>query len=604
MKTEVAKCSVERKYFEIEKKELFIENDHPLEHIIYQDVMCIVMHDDVEIKCALPVNDNHLGYAELEQSYIDEYSKVLKLEAELSKKNDMVENVVYNELLKRYARMENQCISLEIKVQHYKESFQNNQPCKSVSEYDKSKNISKVIALGMYKLDLEPLSPKLLQNREAHVNYFKHTYEYADTLREIVEQARALKPLDSDLDSACKFTTRIQELLVFVSATCPSSGKQSEKLIAVTPINKNKKVRWIPTRRTFTIDGNKCPLTRITFTTIVPPKKPLSTTVVKKTPHSSNNSGKLKDITNVGCSNRPLVHRLEVLQAHDRAALLAHQLFKQDEFGGVLKNKARLVAKGFRQDEGIDFEASFALISSIEAIIIFVANAANKNMTIYQMNVKTAFLNGKLREEVYVNQPEVDTPMVERTKLDEDLHRTTVDPTHYRGMIGSLVYITSSRPDLVFAVCMCARYQARPTEKHLYAMLITPGVKTLEEVLLAVRSYWETDLSAGLQRIRKAPLSLVQRDNTLPYLDVTVIALCCNNVQCSRSKHIDVRYHFIKEQVENGVVELYFVRTKYQLADIFTKALSRERFEFLINKLGMKSMSPETLTSLAEENEE
>nr|GEV86713.1 retrotransposon protein, putative, unclassified [Tanacetum cinerariifolium] len=76
------------------------------------------------------------------------------------------------------------------------------------------------------------------------------------------------------------------------------------------------------------------------------------------------------------------------------------------------------------------------------------------------------------------------------------------------------------------------------------------------------------------------------------------ISLCCNNVQHSRSKHIDVRYHFIKEQVENGVVELYFVRTEYQLADIFTKVLPREIFKFLINKLRMTSMSPETLKSL------
>ncbi|GKF14913.1 hypothetical protein Tco_0056375, partial [Tanacetum coccineum] len=72
----------------------------------------------------------------------------------------------------------------------------------------------------------------------------------------------------------------------------------------------------------------------------------------------------------------------------------------------------------------------------------------------------------------------------------------------------------------------------------------------------------------------------------------------------SRSKHIDVRYHFIKEQLENGVVELYFVITEYQLADIFTKALPRERFNFLVEKLGMKSMSPETLKSLAEEEDE
>ncbi|GJX95298.1 ribonuclease H-like domain-containing protein [Tanacetum coccineum] len=79
---------------------------------------------------------------------------------------------------------------------------------------------------------------------------------------------------------------------------------------------------------------------------------------------------------------------------------------KTDEFSGVLKNKARLVAQGFRKEEGINFEESFAPVSRIEAINIFVANAANKNMAIFQMDVKTAFLNGKLKEEVYVSQPE------------------------------------------------------------------------------------------------------------------------------------------------------------------------------------------------------
>ncbi|GJS91067.1 hypothetical protein Tco_0773703 [Tanacetum coccineum] len=84
----------------------------------------------------------------------------------------------------------------------------------------------------------------------------------------------------------------------------------------------------------------------------------------------------------------------------------------------------------------------------------------------------------------------------------------------------------------------------------------------------------------------------------------SAIALCCNNVQHSRSKHIDIRFHFIKEHVENGVIELYFVNTEYQLADIFTKALGRERIEFLINKLGMRSFTPETLKKLADDVDE
>ncbi|GKC78617.1 retrovirus-related pol polyprotein from transposon TNT 1-94 [Tanacetum coccineum] len=79
---------------------------------------------------------------------------------------------------------------------------------------------------------------------------------------------------------------------------------------------------------------------------------------------------------------------------------------KLDEYGDVLKNKARLVAKGYRQKEGIDFEESFAPVARIEAIRIFIANAISKNMTIYQMDVKTAFLNGELKEKVFVSQPE------------------------------------------------------------------------------------------------------------------------------------------------------------------------------------------------------
>ncbi|GKC25863.1 putative ribonuclease H-like domain-containing protein [Tanacetum coccineum] len=79
---------------------------------------------------------------------------------------------------------------------------------------------------------------------------------------------------------------------------------------------------------------------------------------------------------------------------------------KLDELGGILKNKARLVARGYRQEEGIDFEESFAPVARLDAIRIFLAFAAHMNMIVYQMDVKTAFLNGILREEVYVSQPD------------------------------------------------------------------------------------------------------------------------------------------------------------------------------------------------------
>ncbi|GKF17883.1 hypothetical protein Tco_0062801 [Tanacetum coccineum] len=173
-------------------------------------------------------------------------------------------------------------------------------------------------------------------------------------------------------------------------------------------------------------------------------------------------------------------------------------------------------------------------------------------------------------------------------------------------MIGSLMYLTSRRPDLVFAVCMHAWYQAKPIEKHLYAMQTTPGVKILDATHLEVHNSWGINLSAGHPRSKRALLCYGLKFNKIPlyYDNKSAIALCYNNVQHSRSKHIDVRYHFIKEQVENGVVELYFVRTEYQLADIFIKALPRERFNFLIDKLRMKSMSLETLKHMAKEEEE
>nr|GEV75631.1 retrovirus-related Pol polyprotein from transposon TNT 1-94 [Tanacetum cinerariifolium] len=266
---------------------------------------------------------------------------------------------------------------------------------------------------------------------------------------------------------------------------------------------------------------------------------------------------------------------------------------KTNEFGGVLKNKARLVAQGFRQEEGIDFEESFALVASIEAICIFIANAAHKNMTIYQMDVKTAFLNGELKKEVYVSQPEgfidqdnpshvyklkkalyglkqaphawydmlssflisqqfskgkvdptlftrhagndlllskhaseiikkygmhttdsVDTPMVKKRKLDEDLQGKLVDATLYRGMIGPLMYLTSIRPDLIYAVCLCARYQANPTEKHLQAVkrifrylkrTVNMGLWYLKGTDMSLTAYADAD-HAGCQDTRCSTL--------------------------------------------------------------------------------------------------
>ncbi|GKA03892.1 retrovirus-related pol polyprotein from transposon TNT 1-94 [Tanacetum coccineum] len=275
---------------------------------------------------------------------------------------------------------------------------------------------------------------------------------------------------------------------------------------------------------------------------------------------------------------------------------------KHDEENTVIRNKTRLVVRGYRQEEGIDFEESFAPVARMEAIRIFLAYAAHKSFTVFQMDVKTAFLHGTLKEDVYVCQPEgfidadhpshvyklkkalyglkqaprawydelskfllqnhffkgtidptlfirrfdddilvvqvyvddiifgstnprytqlfadlmkshfemsmmgemtfflglqvnqsprgifinqsnyvleilkkygmetcdpVGTPMEIKDKLDLDKNRTLVDATKYRSMIGALMYLTSSRLDIVHATCLCARYQAKPTQKHV-----------------------------------------------------------------------------------------------------------------------------------------
>ncbi|GKD71121.1 retrovirus-related pol polyprotein from transposon TNT 1-94 [Tanacetum coccineum] len=149
---------------------------------------------------------------------------------------------------------------------------------------------------------------------------------------------------------------------------------------------------------------------------------------------------------------------------------------KIDETGIVIKNKARLVAQGYNQQEGIDYDETFDPVVRLKAIKIFLTFATYMNFIVYQMNVKSTFLNGKLKEEVYVKKPpgfESNKFTNHVCKLDKALYGLngkSVNGTQYRGMIGSLMYLTASRPDIQFSTCLCVRYQENPKESHLIAV--------------------------------------------------------------------------------------------------------------------------------------
>ncbi|GKA87624.1 hypothetical protein Tco_0809388 [Tanacetum coccineum] len=230
-----------------------------------------------------------------------------------------------------------------------------------------------------------------------------------------------------------------------------------------------------------------------------------------------------------------------------------------------------------------------------------------------------------LKKHGMTSRDSIGTPMATK-HLDTDLSGTLVDQTKYRSMVGALMYLTSSRLDIVHATCYCARYQAKPTEKHLTVVkrifrylkdTINIGLWYPKDIGFELTAFSDSDhagcldsrksTSDGIQFLCGDKTQLIDYgfhfDKIPMYCDSkAAIAISCNPVQHSCTKHIDVRYHFIKEQVENGIVELFFVGTEYQLADLFTKALSEDRFKYLVRRLGMRCLTPEELEVLANES--
>ncbi|GJZ73460.1 retrovirus-related pol polyprotein from transposon TNT 1-94 [Tanacetum coccineum] len=288
---------------------------------------------------------------------------------------------------------------------------------------------------------------------------------------------------------------------------------------------------------------------------------------------------------------------------------------KTNKIGGVLKNKAILVTQGFRKEEGLDFEESFApnvyklkkalyglkqaprawydMLSSFlisqhfykGAVdpTLFTKKAGNDLLLIsfflglqISQSPRGIFLNqSKYASEIIkkyglLTSDSVDTPMVEKNKLDEDLQGTPVDATLYRGMIGSLMYLTSSRPDLIYAVCLCARYQAKPTKKHLNAVkrifrylkgTINMGLWYSKDTDMSLTAYSDVD-HAGCQDTRRSTSgsaqflgdklvswsSKKQKSTAISSTKAEYIALsgCCAQILWMRSQLTDYGFTFNK----------------------------------------------------------
>ncbi|GMI84085.1 hypothetical protein HRI_002077800 [Hibiscus trionum] len=457
---------------------------------------------------------------------------------------------------------------------------------------------------------------------------------------------------------------------------------------------------------------------------------------------------------------------------------------KLDESGNIVRNKARLVAQGYTQEEGIDFDETYAPVARMEAIRMLLAFACYHNFKLFQMDVKSAFLNGFINEEVYVEQPpgfedlkfpnhvfkltkalyglkqaprawyerlsnfliekgfekgKVDTtlfikrynndilvvqiyvddiifgstnecyckefsklmqgefemsmmgelsfflglqikqrkdgtfinqakyvndmlkkfglenakpqatPMSSSIKLDKDEGGKCVDSKLYRSMIGSLLYLTASRPDIMFSVCLCARFQASPRESHLVAIkrifrylrdTPTLGLWYPKDSSFSLHAFSDADYG-GCKIDRKSTSGTCQflgsmlvswfskkqnsvalstteaeyislgsccaqvlwmKQQLLDYgVKIETIPLRCDNtsaicltknpIQHSRTKHIEIRHHFIRDHVLKNDVVIEFVDTLNQLADIFTKPLDKERFWTLRRELGLTSLS-------------
>ncbi|GKA18723.1 putative ribonuclease H-like domain-containing protein [Tanacetum coccineum] len=257
---------------------------------------------------------------------------------------------------------------------------------------------------------------------------------------------------------------------------------------------------------------------------------------------------------------------------------------KKDERGVVVRNKARLVAQGHRQEEGIDYDEVFAPVARLEAIRIFLAFASFMGFIVYQMDVKSAFLYGKIDEEVYVSQPpgfldpkypqkvykvvkalyglhqapRACTPIETQKPLVKDEEASDVDVHLYRSKIDSLMYLTASRPDIMFVVCACSRFQVTPKSSHLSA------VKRIFRRLISWQCKKQTIVATSTTEE-----------------EYVAAASYCGQVLWIQNQMLDYGFNFMNTKIyidnESTICNVLKIHTDDNVVDLLTKAFDVSR---------------------------
>nr|GEV08591.1 ribonuclease H-like domain, reverse transcriptase, RNA-dependent DNA polymerase [Tanacetum cinerariifolium] len=285
---------------------------------------------------------------------------------------------------------------------------------------------------------------------------------------------------------------------------------------------------------------------------------------------------------------------------------------KRDAKGKIIIYKARLVVKGYVQEQGIDFDEVFAPVARIETVWLILTLAAyhgwqelevfksqmeekfemrDLGLLAYYLGIEvtqtggeitikqTGYINKILKETSMMDSNDTKIPMDPGTKLVKAKDGNSVDATYYRSLIGSLRYLLHTRLDLSYSVGLLSRFMQDPKDHHLKAVKQkqpTVALSLCESEFMAATG--ATCQALWLKRILSELTGWEEERITLKVNNISAITLVRNPVFHGRSKHIDIRYHFIRECVENGHINVEHVSGELQRADILTKALPRLKF--------------------------